>query len=72
MNKVSEIPLDYDGIMGVPITFLDKHNPEQFNIVGCTYSYGVPDEWNKNTNMNPIIDGKTIYKRLLIRKKVGA
>ena len=33
VNKVSEIPVDYDGVMGVPITFLDKHNPGQFEIV---------------------------------------
>ncbi|MRJ10079.1 restriction endonuclease subunit M [Ornithobacterium rhinotracheale] len=33
VNKVAEIPCDYDGVMGVPITFLDKYNPEQFEIV---------------------------------------
>lgn len=33
INKVAEIPMDYDGVMGVPITFLDKYNPEQFEIV---------------------------------------
>ena len=33
VNKVSDIPCDYDGVMGVPITFLDKYNPEQFEIV---------------------------------------
>ena len=33
VDKVSDIPLDYDGVMGVPITFLDKYNPEQFEIV---------------------------------------
>ena len=39
VGKVSEIPADYDGVMGVPITFLDKHNPEQFEIVGITQSW---------------------------------
>ena len=34
VSKVSEIPCDYDGVMGVPITFLDKYNPEQFEIIG--------------------------------------
>lgn len=34
VDKVGEIPLDYDGVMGVPITFLDKYNPEQFEIIG--------------------------------------
>ena len=33
VNKVAEIPVDYDGVMGVPITFLDKYNPEQFEVV---------------------------------------
>lgn len=35
VDKTIEIPLDYDGIMGVPITFLDKHNPKQFEILSC-------------------------------------
>ena len=34
VDKVSDIPYDYDGVMGVPITFLDKYNPEQFEIIG--------------------------------------
>ena len=38
VNKVSEIPIDYDGNMGVPITFLDKYNPEQFEILGLLQS----------------------------------
>ena len=36
VGKVLQIPLDYDGTMGVPITFLDKFNPEQFKILGIT------------------------------------
>lgn len=36
VDKVSEIPCDYDGVMGVPITFLDRYNPEQFEVVGYT------------------------------------
>lgn len=38
VGKVSEIPCDYDGVMGVPITFMDKYNPEQFEIVGLLQS----------------------------------
>ena len=34
VSKTENIPYDYDGIMGVPITFLDKYNPEQFEIIG--------------------------------------
>lgn len=38
VNKTKDIPLDYDGFMGVPITFLDKYNPEQFEIIGLGIS----------------------------------
>ena len=34
VNRTEEIPIDYDGVMGVPITFMDKYNPEQFEIIG--------------------------------------
>lgn len=36
VSKIAEIPIDYDGIMGVPITFLDKYNPDQFELLGLT------------------------------------
>ena len=39
VDKISDIPKDYDGIMGVPVTFLDKHNPEQFEIIGLGSGY---------------------------------
>ena len=38
VNKVTEIPYDYEGAMGVPITFMDKHNPDQFEIIGLLQS----------------------------------
>lgn len=63
------IPSDFDGIMGVPITFLDKYNPEQFEIVGCSYSYGRPDGWDTDINMGPSVNSVDIYKRLLIRRR---
>ena len=39
VDKVKDIPCDYDGVMGVPITFLEKHNPDQFEIIGVTQSW---------------------------------
>ena len=39
VNKTEDIPNDFPGIMGVPITFLDKHNPEQFEIIGITKTW---------------------------------
>ena len=38
VGTYKDIPSDYDGVMGVPITFLDKYNPDQFEIVGTTES----------------------------------
>jgi hypothetical protein len=42
VGKVKDIPVDYDGAMGVPITFLDKHNPDQFEIIGSSMTLGEP------------------------------
>ena len=39
VNNTSDIPYDYDGVMGVPITFLDKYNPEQFEIIGISKTW---------------------------------
>ena len=69
VSKTVEIPMDYRGIMAVPITFLNKYNPEQFEIVGCSYDYGRPAEWDENVPMAPIVNGKSVYKRLLIRNR---
>ena len=69
VNKVAEIPCDYFGIIGVPITFLSIHNPDQFDLVGCSYSYGRPSEWPENTKMTPTVNGKNIFKRLFIKRR---
>lgn len=70
VSKVTDIPCDYAGCMGVPITFLDKYNPSQFEIIGCSYSYGEPVGYhNEGETFNCIIAGKQIYKRLFILKK---
>ena len=83
VDKTADIPMDYDGVMGVPITFLDKYCPEQFEIMGITQRNDDPFKIKKYTkqdydNANDlnaraviIIDGKpkTMYARILIRKK---
>lgn len=61
------IPSDYDGVMGVPISFLDKYCPEQFNILGIDRY--VKD--NPNYGRRFTIDGKEIYARILIEHKRG-
>ncbi|WP_306814609.1 adenine-specific methyltransferase EcoRI family protein [Campylobacter upsaliensis] len=70
VDKTIEIPLDYDGVMGVPITFLDKHNPKQFEIVGLIAGNirglaGIPSSIDKD---GPYLNGKLKYGRILIRK----
>ncbi len=68
VNKTKDIPMDYAGAMGVPITFMDKYNPEQFEILGCSYSYGEPKGYHiAGKGYNPSVNGKEIYKRLFIR-----
>ena len=59
------IPVDYPGIMGVPISFLDKLNPEQFELLGmCNDVY-----WRGDCECLAKINGKGKYARLLIRNK---
>jgi hypothetical protein len=66
--KTADIPCDYFGVMGVPITFMSQYNPEQFDILGDTrYHDG---QWISN-DIN-IIDGKAKFRRLLVRRKKGA
>ena len=80
-SKVMDIPVNYDGVIGIPITFLDKYCPNQFRIVGiaCGNSWAnykdILKLLNFNPNMkyggglgSPILNGKATYARLLIQK----
>lgn len=74
VSKVVNIPKDYDGIMGVPITFIDKYNPEQFEILGHTNSSERSPEveeirTDNNHRHGCFINGKQKYFRILIRRK---
>ena len=55
VDKVTDIPMDYEGFMGVPITFLGKYNPGQFEIIGQA--------------CGGIVRGNTTYARIIIRNK---
>ena len=62
VSKVVDIPVDYEGVMGVPITFLDKYCPEQFEIVG--------NEYSENIDKGRVyVNGNRMYSRILIKKK---
>ena len=68
---VDAIPSDYEGVMGVPITFLDKYCPEQFEILGATESEGKGFSnglWKPQSKVSqPLIDSERIYKRIFIK-----
>lgn len=71
VNKIVDIPADYSGIMGVPITLFHKHNPEQFEIIGLLAGNikglaGIPSKTGKD---GPYIDGKLKFGRILVRNK---
>ena len=65
VDKVVDIPCDYDGLMGVPITFMDKYSPDQFEIVGVL-NHGCDSEFDL---AKPTLNGKDLYSRILIRRK---
>lgn len=68
VSKTNEIPISYDGVMGVPITFMNKYNPDQFDILGLDdYTLNYPD-WR---GRGPDLNGKAIYRRIMIRHKKG-
>lgn len=72
VSCVNDIPIDYDGVMGVPITFINKYNPEQFEFVGVTESEGVgfSNGVYKGGNVpQPLIDGIKVYKRIFIKHR---
>jgi hypothetical protein len=74
VNRVDNIPFDYDGVMGVPITFLDKYNPEQFEILGATENDASEAIIKLRVSGHykydrPYIKGVRKYARILIRNK---
>jgi hypothetical protein len=75
VSKTKDIPIDYEGPMGVPITFMDKYNPDQFEILWTTDrgGDGMLEEFKKKHSRfdAPVVNGVGLYKRIFIthRKK---
>lgn len=67
-GKVCEIPIDYNGVIGVPITFLDKYCPEQFEIVGISNHYEMAGIPFKNGNCYCEINGVRKYVRIFVKR----
>ncbi|NCA94262.1 MAG: DNA methyltransferase, partial [Sphingobacteriia bacterium] len=61
------IPSDYEGVMGVPISFLDKYSPEQFEILGLDDHRLQFPKWR---GRGPDLRGKAVYRRVIIRHKI--
>ena len=75
VSRFKEIPHDYDGVMGVPLSFLEKHNPEQFEIVGSDYEVKqglLPDlakrGWTGKMDRG-YVKGERRFARILVRKR---
>ena len=71
VDKTKDIPVDYDGKMGVPITFLNKFNPDQFEIIDGLNRYSIlegPTEKTKGKYLSQV-NGKPIYVRIVIKYK---
>lgn len=71
IDKVSDIPFNYEGVMGVPITFLDKYNPNQFELLGIMNTGEVNEgiRYPNTPHGRPLVKGKELYLRVLIRRK---
>jgi hypothetical protein len=70
VKKTAEIPMNYDGVMGVPITFLNKYNPEQFEILGVmsgSKGHGLINGDDGRAKF--YINGRGVYARIIIKKK---
>lgn len=65
VDRVKDIPMDYEGVMGVPVTFLDKYCPTQFEIIGIDRYV----EDNPHYGHRFHINGKETYTRILIKRK---
>lgn len=77
------LPSDYSGVMGVPISFLDRYNPDQFEIITCACGNSWANYKDALISLNyndsipsrggtPVLDGKLMYTRILIRKKTNS
>jgi hypothetical protein len=76
VDKTSDIPYDYDGVMGVPITFIDKYNPEQFELIGIGRgelgkAIGITKNTRGRTDLQLTVNGNQTwpFQRILIRRR---
>ncbi len=76
VSKVADIPADYDGLMGVPDTFFDRYNPEQFEVIGIPFGnmgkeLGVTKNFRGRTDISITTNGRSRcpYSRIIVRRR---
>lgn len=71
INQTKDIPVNYSGCMGVPITFLDKYNPEQFEIIDGLNRYSILNGPTDDTRGKYLaqVNGKPVYVRIVVKNK---
>jgi hypothetical protein len=67
VSKYADIPVDYDGVMGVPITFLDHYNPDQFVILGSNRD--IDQDSKGYFGRSTMLSGQETFKRIFIQRK---
>lgn len=65
VSKTANIPIDYSGIIGVPISYMTKHNPQQFSIVGI-FNHGTDHEFDL---AKPMLNGRELFPRIAIKSR---
>jgi DNA-cytosine methyltransferase len=65
VSRVADIPYDYEGVMGVPLTYIKYHDDNEFEIIGEA-NHGSDNEYDL---FKPVVNGKEVFKRLLIKRR---
>ena len=69
ISKTKHVPIDYKGKMGVPITFLDKYNPKQFEIIGSDWQLEKVKKMDGNKTDRLYLSNQRLYARIVIKRK---
>ncbi|MBK3498159.1 restriction endonuclease subunit M [Campylobacter fetus subsp. venerealis] len=77
VTSYKDIPIDYQGVIGVPLTFFLRHNPAQFKILGCDFQIKekypelVKWDYKENNTKSCILDGKELFTRIIVQRNSG-
>lgn len=77
VTNYKNIPIDYYGVIGVPLTFFLRHNPAQFNILGCDFEIKdlypelVKWDYKENNTRSAVLNGQEMFTRIIIQRKNG-